>query len=186
MPFCIASGVLAAVLPLLEALAKYKHQEYKQQQQQYQLLGSGQEQQQQPQLQQQDEEGGLAIGHGQIAGVTQQPSPAATSAATGAGAPLTISISDSSSRICNWVSWLPSSPWELLQLLLPSGIGFAVGMYVAPRWTLPRVLGCVAEQVWKRLHPGSHRGLMMVVASGLVLGEGTASILAALGKALWK
>jgi hypothetical protein len=33
MPFgCIAFGILAAVLPLLEALAKYKHQKYQQRQ----------------------------------------------------------------------------------------------------------------------------------------------------------
>ena len=187
MPFCISFGVLAAVLPLLEALANYKHQQYKQQQQQqqqYQPLGSEQEQQQQ---QQQDEEGGTAIGHGQIVG-SGQTSLATSSAVAGAKPHLTVTrtSSDRSSRVYIWTSWLPSSPWKLLQLLLPSGIGFAVGMYVAPRWTLPRVLGCVAEQVWKRLHSGSHRGVMMVVASGLVLGEETASILAALGKALWK
>ncbi len=67
---------------------------------------------------------------------------------------------------------------------LPSGISFAVGMYVAPKWTIPRVLGSAAEQVWKRVHPASHRHLMVVVASGLVLGEGTAAIVTASVKAL--
>jgi len=46
------------------------------------------------------------------------------------------------------------------------------------------VLGCLAEQAWARAHPASHRQLMVVVASGLVLGEGTASIFSALGRAL--
>eukprot|EP00884_Botryococcus_braunii_P006444 jgi/Botrbrau1/15800/Bobra.4_1s0150.2 len=68
--------------------------------------------------------------------------------------------------------------------LLPSGISFAVGMYVAPRWTIPRVLGSVAEQIWKRVAPGSHRNLMVVIASGLVLGEGTAALITAAVKAL--
>jgi len=67
---------------------------------------------------------------------------------------------------------------------VPSGIGVAVGMYVAAEWTLPRVLGCLAEQAWARTHPASHRQLMVVVASGLVLGEGTASIFSALARAL--
>lgn len=67
---------------------------------------------------------------------------------------------------------------------LPSGISFAVGMYVAPRWTIPRVLGSVAEQVWRRVAPGSHRSLMVVIASGLVLGEGTAALITATLKGL--
>lgn len=67
---------------------------------------------------------------------------------------------------------------------LPSGISFAVGMYVAPKWTIPRVLGSAAEQVWNCVHPASHRHLMVVVASGLVLGEGTAAIVTASVKAL--
>ena len=40
------------------------------------------------------------------------------------------------------------------------------------------------EQAWARAHPASHRQLMVVVASGLVLGEGTASIVSALLRAL--
>lgn len=55
-------------------------------------------------------------------------------------------------------------------------------MYISPKWTIPRVLGSVAEQVWKRRDPRSHARLMLVVASGLVLGEGTAAIVLALLK----
>ena len=46
----------------------------------------------------------------------------------------------------------------------------------------PEAVGC--EQAWARAHPASHRQLMVVVASGLVLGEGTASIVSALLRAL--
>lgn len=49
---------------------------------------------------------------------------------------------------------------------------------------MPRVIGCLVEQLWARVHPRSHRQLMVVVASGLVLGEGTASIFSALVLAL--
>lgn len=72
----------------------------------------------------------------------------------------------------------------VVRLALPSGIGFAVGMYVSPKWTLPRVLGSIIEQAWLRRSPLSHRSLMVVVASGLVLGEGTASIAVAVVQAL--
>ena len=37
-----------------------------------------------------------------------------------------------------------------LEVALPSGIGVAVGMYVSPRFTVPRVIGSVAEQLWLR------------------------------------
>ncbi len=63
--------------------------------------------------------------------------------------------------------------------MAPSGIGIAVGMYVAPKYTIPRVLGSIIEQVWLASHPDSHARLMVVVASGLVLGEGTAASLTA-------
>ena len=72
------------------------------------------------------------------------------------------------------------------EVLLPSGIGVAVGMYVSPKWTIPRVIGSLAEQAWFRYSPGSHKRLMVIVASGLVLGEGTASIATALIRAATK
>lgn len=58
-------------------------------------------------------------------------------------------------------------------------------MYIPPRFTVPRVIGAVIEQSWLRLRPQSHGNLMVIVASGLVLGEGTASILVALFKAIF-
>ena len=38
------------------------------------------------------------------------------------------------------------------EIALPSGIGIAVGMYVSPKWTIPRVIGSMAEQAWFRAH----------------------------------
>lgn len=85
-------------------------------------------------------------------------------------------------RACSYSRFSSCLGW--VELLLPSGIGFAVGMYVSPKWTIPRVLGSVAEQLWFRLRPGSHASLMVVCASGLVLGEGTASIVSAIATAI--
>lgn len=65
-------------------------------------------------------------------------------------------------------------------LFLPSGIGFAIGMYVAPKFTLARILGSLAQQIWLKRNPTSHATLMVVVASGFVLGEGIAAIVVAL------
>lgn len=53
------------------------------------------------------------------------------------------------------------------------------------KWTIPRVIGSIIEQIWLLNSPTSHGGLMVVVASGLVLGEGTASILVATIKAIF-
>lgn len=82
------------------------------------------------------------------------------------------------------LQWLSSALGQKLLRALPSGIGFAVGMYVAPKWTIPRVIGSVVEQGWLWWRPGSHASLMVVVASGLVLGEGTTSIVTAVSKAV--
>lgn len=58
----------------------------------------------------------------------------------------------------------------------PSPTAFAIGMYLTPNWTLPRVLGAAASLVWQRLHPQSHVKNMVMVATGFVLGEGFLSI----------
>ena len=58
-----------------------------------------------------------------------------------------------------------------MEVLLPSGIGIAVGMYVNPRFTVPRVIGSVAEQLWLRGDGNSHKRLMVIVASGWCLGR---------------
>lgn len=40
------------------------------------------------------------------------------------------------------------------------------GMYVAPRFTLPRVVGALAAAAWLRLSPASHNSSMVILASG--------------------
>jgi hypothetical protein len=84
-------------------------------------------------------------------------------------------------------TWRARTAVDWVLALLPSGVGFAVGMYLTANWTLPRVLGSIVDQLWLLLSPGSHAAFMMVSASGLVLGEGCASVVtavlhAALGK----
>ena len=44
---------------------------------------------------------------------------------------------------------------------------------------LARICGSLAEQLWKRHHSMTHNSQMVVVASGLVLGEGTGAIVVA-------
>lgn len=56
------------------------------------------------------------------------------------------------------------------------------GMYVTPNWTIARVVGSVLQWAWQRKSRGSHDRLMIVVASGFVLGEGVLAIVNALLK----
>lgn len=70
------------------------------------------------------------------------------------------------------------SPW------VPSGIGLAIGMYLTPNFTIPRVIGSISEQVWLRGSVRSHQACMLVTASGLVLGDGIASMVTTIIKAL--
>lgn len=82
-----------------------------------------------------------------------------------------------------WGTWSGRTPVDWCLALLPSGVGFAVGCYLTPNWTVPRVLGSVFEQVWLLMAPESHAAFMMVTASGLVLGEGCASVVTAVVQA---
>jgi uncharacterized oligopeptide transporter (OPT) family protein len=72
-------------------------------------------------------------------------------------------------------------PHGLLILLryCPSPTAVAIGMYVTPNWTIPRVIGAVVAEMWRRWHEQSHRTSMVMVATGLVLGEGITSIVTA-------
>lgn len=83
-------------------------------------------------------------------------------------------------------TWRHRTAVDWVLALLPSGVGFAVGMYLAPSWTLPRLIGSVVEQTWLLFNPVSHAAYMMVAASGLVLGEGCASVVTAVVKAAVK
>lgn len=58
---------------------------------------------------------------------------------------------------------------------IPGGIAVAVGMYNTPAFTLTRTLGGVFLWIWTRLHEGEEVR-MVVLASGLILGEGIMSI----------
>lgn len=75
-------------------------------------------------------------------------------------------------------------PWIRPQLPLhitkyiPSGIAFAIGMYIQPNWVIPRVLGGVLAWFWKRRYQTSwDQGDGIIWASGFVLGEGIFSII---------
>lgn len=85
-----------------------------------------------------------------------------------------------------WDSWRHRTAVDWMLALLPSGVGFAVGCYLTPNWTLPRLIGSVLEQLWLLFSPGSHAAFMMVTASGLVLGEGCASVVTAVVQAVVK
>lgn len=61
-------------------------------------------------------------------------------------------------------------PW------IPGGIAVAVGMYNVPSFTLARAIGGAMNWYWK-IHLGKQETPLVVVASGLVLGEGVVSIL---------
>lgn len=86
-------------------------------------------------------------------------------------------LRQASRRLLN--TWRSRTAVDWVLALLPSGVGFAVGMYLTANWTLPRVLGSIVDQVWLLLSPSSHAAFMMVTASGLVLGEGCASVVTA-------
>lgn len=86
--------------------------------------------------------------------------------------------------------------------LIPSGIAFAVGIYNPPYFTLPRVLGAMVAHFY--IHPIEsvnfnfvptlvpqnkparfYKVLVIVCASGLVLGEGIVAVLVLILKALF-
>ncbi|KAK9762552.1 OPT superfamily [Basidiobolus ranarum] len=70
-------------------------------------------------------------------------------------------------------------PHSRLLRLIPSGIAFAIGIYNPPNYTLPRVMGALASEMFRRWssRPRLVQILSIVVASGFVLGEGTFAIL---------
>ena len=81
-------------------------------------------------------------------------------------------------------TFMPTRLASSLLEILPSGVGLAVGMYVSPKFTLPRVGGMLVSEIWLRQSPVSHENFMIVVASGLVLGEGISSLILALIKSI--
>jgi OPT family oligopeptide transporter len=75
--------------------------------------------------------------------------------------------------------YLGSSTNEVLRKLqpfVPGGIAVAVGMYNTPSFTLARTIGGLVSWYWVQWkHRGETR--VMVLASGLILGEGVVSII---------
>ena len=61
---------------------------------------------------------------------------------------------------------------------IPSGIAFAIGFLNTPSFSLARLIGGVVEHVYRRKvsRDGGNDIRIIVVASGLVLGEGVISI----------
>jgi uncharacterized oligopeptide transporter (OPT) family protein len=63
---------------------------------------------------------------------------------------------------------------------IPSGIAFAMGIYTTPNYVIPRVLGSLGAEAYQwyynRKNPAGARSLkvlVIIIASGFVLGEGT-------------
>lgn len=81
---------------------------------------------------------------------------------------------------------LPNRMITAVEWCLPSGIGLAIGAYILPQFVLPRVLGAILAMpsVWSAAAPLRHQGSMLVVASGLVLGEGIASMVSTMVKSV--
>ena len=61
------------------------------------------------------------------------------------------------------------------QAYVPGGISFAVGMYNIPAFTLARTVGGLVNWYWRR-YRGREETPVIVLASGLILGEGLVSI----------
>lgn len=79
--------------------------------------------------------------------------------------------------LCNFFLSKRTTKW------LPSGIAIAVGMYVTPNWTIARVVGGMFQLYLKIRHTEFHDKYLIIIASGLVLGEGMMSIVTASLKA---
>lgn len=64
---------------------------------------------------------------------------------------------------------------DMILPFVPSGIAVAVGMYNTPSFTLARTAGGLLSWWWVRIRGGSEAGVV-ILASGLILGEGLFSI----------
>ncbi|KIW83808.1 hypothetical protein Z517_03054 [Fonsecaea pedrosoi CBS 271.37] len=75
------------------------------------------------------------------------------------------------------LAYRDSKPWcKALHPWIPGGIAVAVGMYNTPSFTLARTVGGVISLWWVRWK-GRGETRVIVLASGLILGEGVVSIL---------
>ena len=75
------------------------------------------------------------------------------------------------------LAYKDSKPWcSKLHPWIPGGIAVAVGMYNTPSFTLARTVGGVVTLWWVQWK-GRNETRVIVLASGLILGEGVVSIL---------
>lgn len=86
-------------------------------------------------------------------------------------------LSAASTVARGWLCCRRITPW------IPGGIAVAVGMYNTPSFTLARALGGAVQWAWSRRYPSAAGGggeqqqtVLVVLASGLILGEGLVSI----------
>ncbi|KAI5802936.1 OPT oligopeptide transporter protein-domain-containing protein [Pyronema domesticum] len=66
--------------------------------------------------------------------------------------------------------WIKKTPW------IPGGIAVAVGMYNTPSFTLARAVGGLVQWWWTRKYGEKGQTMLVVLASGLILGEGLVSV----------
>eukprot|EP00879_Flechtneria_rotunda_P016698 GHRR01017474.1.p3 GENE.GHRR01017474.1~~GHRR01017474.1.p3 ORF type:complete len:261 (+),score=98.10 GHRR01017474.1:3219-4001(+) len=183
-PFCAGAAAIAAALPILQhVLHRLKQQQHAA------VADTGQLGQLQPSIEYAD-----TPGKDSDAGAEPNWSSSAASSdlpqrqwqsqqrkASILGKP-GVAMHSATQRVWYSLRLKTVADWSLA--LLPSGVGFAVGMYLTPNWTVPRLIGSIAEQLWLLLNPASHAAYMMVTASGLVLGEGCASVVTAVVHAI--
>lgn len=99
--------------------------------------------------------------------------PMAWQFALGAGV---IYVAMTSLRI--YLSEQDEASWQKsLHPYVPGGIAVAVGMYNTPSFTLARTVGGMINWWWVRRFQGAGETKVIVLASGLILGEGVVSIL---------
>jgi uncharacterized oligopeptide transporter (OPT) family protein len=84
-----------------------------------------------------------------------------------------LAVASPTAPVPRWLRWLQrAAPY------VPSPTGFAIGMYISPNWTLPRFAGAVVAALLAR-RLGSSQQLIIMLATGFVLGEGILSLVTA-------
>lgn len=72
----------------------------------------------------------------------------------------------------------PRSRFHKYLVYLPNGVAVGIGIYNTPNFTLARFLGGLISYVWLKRHEGKSdiKIKMIIISSGLVLGEGLLSV----------
>jgi uncharacterized oligopeptide transporter (OPT) family protein len=69
----------------------------------------------------------------------------------------------------------PSRQAQQWAKYIPSGVAVAIGIYATPSFSLPRAIGGLINWLYLRRHPEGKTNVI-IVASGLIVGEGVMSI----------